>query len=255
MVAVVRMAPGKRTGGVIDNLESGVRRRRLGEIAPAGLDSPSGRLRSRAPRWDRPAKLMPATATEPRTSEIRCHSMLIRIAAGDETALAELYDATAPIVHGVTSRLLRDPGAAEEVTVRTYHDVWRSAASYDASRGTPLAWLRTMARSRALDVLRSKSREQQVLSRLARDAAAELRDREPDPEESSIEHERAELLRSALAGLSESERRPIELAYYQGFSHSEIATVLEEPLGTVKSRIRLGMNKLRAELARAGLEA
>ncbi len=188
-------------------------------------------------------------ADQSRDAELRWQTILVRVATGDQGAFAEFYDATAAIVHGVVLRLVREPSLAEELTVRTFHDVWRCASTYDAARGRPSAWLRTLARSRALDVLRSRIREKEALRRLALEQAAQGPSGPPEPDEGRLLTERASLLRDALCTLSGPERCAIELAYFRGMSHSEIAEALEEPLGTVKSRIRVGMAKLRAALA------
>ena len=186
--------------------------------------------------------------------ELRWQSMLVRVATADESALGEFYDATASIVHGVVCRLIRDSATAEEITVRTFHDVWRNAPSYDASRGKPSTWLRTLARSRALDALRSRARERDGLRRLADQRLCDAPAVDAGPEQSHLASERGGQVRGALAALSGAEREAIELAYYGGMSHSEIAQLLAEPLGTVKSRIRSGMVKLRAALAPGQVE-
>lgn len=181
--------------------------------------------------------------------ELRWQALLVRIATGDEAAFAELYDATASIVHGVAARLVREREDAEDVTVHTFHDVWRRAASYDAARGRPSAWLRTLARSRAIDLLRSRRRGRVLLEEVARDlAAASPASPAEAPDDASHRSGLSGHLRAALRSLPADERRAIELAYYGGMSHSEVAMVLGEPLGTVKSRIRLGMARLRRAL-------
>jgi RNA polymerase sigma-70 factor (ECF subfamily) len=172
--------------------------------------------------------------------------LIERTARGDASALAMLYDATAAMVNGLALRILRDPGIAEEVTLDVYLQVWRQAARYDASRGAPLAWLLTLARSRAIDRRRAGTGARRESEPLA--TALAIPSPGPGPEESSSAAERRRLVHGALAGLAHDQRKTIELAYFGGLSHSEIAATLGEPLGTVKTRIRLGMMRLRETL-------
>jgi RNA polymerase sigma-70 factor (ECF subfamily) len=174
-------------------------------------------------------------------------SLVEQVAAGDQAALATLYDTTNRLVYGLILRVLGDASSAEEVLLDVYTQVWRQAASYDISRGTPLAWLTTIARSRAIDRLRSGWQDQQRKEPLETlgDAVADA----ANPEETTVASERQRLVRAALAELSPEQREVIELAYYSGLSHSEIAEKLNQPLGTVKTRTRLGMMKLREALA------
>ena len=169
-----------------------------------------------------------------------------RIAKGDQSALAALYDATCRMVFGLVLRILSDHPTAEEVALDVYTQVWRQASTYDGQRGTPVAWLLTIARSRAIDRLRSTRQEQQRKEPL--DSASAESASAADPEEESVISERKRIVRSALENLSPEQREVIELAYFSGLSHSEIAAKLGQPLGTVKTRTRLGMMKLRDAL-------
>ena len=159
--------------------------------------------------------------------------------------MAELYNGTSRLVYGLVLRIVGDPSAAEEVLIDVYMQAWRQADRYDAQRGAPLAWLTTIARSRALDRVRSSSQEQRrsepldVVSQHASDASAD---------EATLAGEVQAQVYKALALLSAEQREVIELAYYGGLSHSEIALELGQPLGTVKTRTRLGMIKLRETL-------
>jgi RNA polymerase sigma-70 factor (ECF subfamily) len=150
-------------------------------------------------------------------------------------------------VYGLCLRILGDAADAEEVTLDVFTQAWRQAARYDAARGQPLTWLLTLAHSRAIDRLRSRSgvrkREQ------ALDEAADFASALSDPEASSAAAQRARCVRQALAVLSAEQRQVIELAYFEGLTHVEIAERIRLPLGTAKSRIRLAMNKLRETLA------
>ncbi len=170
-----------------------------------------------------------------------------RIATGDQSALAALYDATSRLVYSLVLRVLGDMSSAEEVLIDIYTQVWRQAASYDANRGAPLAWMATIARSRAIDRLRSGWQDKHRKESL--DVLGEAPANAPSPEESAVASERQKLVRDALNLLAPEQRQVIEMAYYSGLSHSEIAEKLNQPLGTVKTRTRLGMKKLREALA------
>ncbi len=170
-----------------------------------------------------------------------------RVAEGDEAALAALYDGTSSLVHGLALRIAGDRGVAEEVTADVYLQVWRQAARFDPARGAPLTWLLTLARSRAIDRLRSRASEPKTMEPLAE--AAALPSSTPDAEHGSAVDERRRLVARALGTLRPEQQRAIELAYFRGMSHSEIAARLGEPLGTIKTRIRLGMVRLRELLA------
>jgi RNA polymerase sigma-70 factor (ECF subfamily) len=174
-------------------------------------------------------------------------TLIRRIATGDQSALADLYDTMSRQVYGLVIRIVSDSGAAEEVTLEVFTQVWRQASLYDLSRGTPSAWLCTLARSRAIDRLRSGAQERRraepiesVSSTAAADGA--------DPEATAADSERRARVQTALEQLPAEQREAIELAYFGGFSHSEIAERLGQPLGTVKTRIRLAMVRLREAL-------
>jgi RNA polymerase sigma-70 factor (ECF subfamily) len=175
--------------------------------------------------------------------------LLERLAQTDKSALAELYDLSSSAVFGLVLRIVGDRSDAEEVTLDVYMQVWKQAERYDSSRGRVLSWLLTIARSRAIDRLRSKAakdrgREQPL------DAAgvAEVADASLDPEQSSFEATRKTTVLTALDSLQTDQRQAIELAYFAGMSHSEIADRTGQPLGTVKTRIRVGMLRLRKTL-------
>jgi RNA polymerase sigma-70 factor (ECF subfamily) len=170
-------------------------------------------------------------------------ALIRRIAQADSAALGELYDATNRVVFGLVLRIVRDPSAAEEVTLDVFTQIWRHAATYDVKRGVPSAWLFMLARSRAIDRLRSRARRSDRAQPL--DDAFQLPDPAPNPEQASTSASRTRFIRSALAGLPKEQREAIELAYFSGLSHSEIAAHSGEPLGTVKTRLRLGMARLR----------
>jgi RNA polymerase sigma-70 factor (ECF subfamily) len=168
------------------------------------------------------------------------------MAGGDESALSSLYDRSSRLIFGLLLRILNDAGLAEEVLLDVYMQVWRQAAKYDPVRGKTLAWIITIARSRAIDRLRSTRQEEMRKESLdGADYNAALTSAFEDP---TIAPERRRIVRAALDSLPPEQREVIEMAYYLGLSHSEIAARLGQPLGTVKTRTRLGMMKLREQL-------
>ena len=181
----------------------------------------------------------------PTDAESRQAELIRGVAGGDEQALASLYDATSRTVYGLLLRVLSDPSSAEEVLLDVYAQVWRQAASYCPERGRPLAWLTTIARSRAIDRLRRGRQEHQLTVPLEEASRAA---RGESVEEGVLAGEVGAVVRAALDALAPEQREVIELAYYGGMSHSEIAAARNLPLGTVKTRTRLGMMRLREAL-------
>jgi RNA polymerase sigma-70 factor (ECF subfamily) len=166
----------------------------------------------------------------------QAESLLRRLTTGDHTALGEFYDLYAGLVNGLALRILRDRAEAEDVVQEVFVQVWRQAARFDPRRGSPEAWICTIGRTRALDRLRRRTSRREDASSAAPGAAALPRSDE------------ALAVRKALEGLSPDQRRALELAYYEGFTQSEIAERLREPLGTIKTRIRTAMIRLREVL-------
>jgi len=174
-----------------------------------------------------------------------------RMAAGDERALGALYDRHARTVYALAQAIAGEPADAEEVVADAFGQAWRRAAEYDPMRGSVVAWLTTIARARALDLVRRRGRRGRAYRRAAQAADGELAApvAMPDPPDRGVERaEAGALVRRALAALPDPQRRVIELAYFGGLSHSEIAAELAEPLGTVKTRMRAGLEKLRVAL-------
>ncbi|MGN6446154.1 ECF RNA polymerase sigma factor SigK [Amnibacterium sp.] len=167
---------------------------------------------------------------------------LARIARGDQRAFADLYDATAARIFGLVRRLLVDPAQSEEVTQEIYLEIWQTASRYQPERGSAMSWMLTMAHRRAVDRVRASqsSRERDVKVGV-RDYDREY-DQVAEHVEITLEGER---VKRALAGLTELQREAVELAYYGGLTHSEIAARLHVPVGTIKTRIRDGMIRLR----------
>jgi RNA polymerase sigma-70 factor (ECF subfamily) len=185
----------------------------------------------------------PQDSRELNTRDQDWAALIKKVADGDQSALTLLYDSTSRLVFGLILRVVTDRSTAEEVLLDVYTQVWRQASTYDASRGAPLAWLMTIARTRGIDRLRSGKHEHQNKESL--DAIGEVTSTTASPEADTVSSERRQLVRAALDSLSAEQREVIELAYYSGLSHSEIALQLGQPLGTVKTRTRLGMMKLR----------
>jgi RNA polymerase sigma-70 factor, ECF subfamily len=170
--------------------------------------------------------------------------LVARLACGDENALAELYDRTNRIVYGLALRILGDPSTAEDITMEVYLQVWRKAAHYNPQRGSVMSWLVTLVRSRSIDSLRRRKARRAEFEDSVDDVPG-LRDSRPGPELASVEAARSRIVRRAMADLDPDQRKAIELAYFSGLSHSEVALQTGLPLGTVKTRIRLGMLHLR----------
>jgi len=184
------------------------------------------------------------------THEQEWESLIHQAAQGDQQALGAFYDATSPLVYGLALRILGNTATAEEVTLDVYTQVWRQAAVYNAQRGTPSAWLFMLTRSRAIDLMRSQAQEQKRMASLE---VAETFTAVSTPEESSVAAEQRRLVQAAFAALTPEQREALELAYFSGLSQGDIAARLGLPLGTVKTRMRLGMMRLR-ELLRPLVE-
>jgi RNA polymerase sigma-70 factor (ECF subfamily) len=172
-------------------------------------------------------------------------ALLEKVAQGDQAAFSDLYDVLSSRVLGLIIRVLKDHSQSEEVTQEVFLEVWQTAARFDPNKGGAATWILTMAHRRAVDRVRSSQ------SSRDRDTKIGIRDYAPDYDnvaetvEVRVEHERVS---KALARLTELQRQAVTLAYYGGYSHSEVATILSVPIGTVKTRLRDGMIRLRDEL-------
>jgi RNA polymerase sigma-70 factor (ECF subfamily) len=174
--------------------------------------------------------------------------LIRRAAAGDERAIAALYDRYGGVVYAVAFRIVGQRADAEEVVVEAFAQAWRDAARFEAARGSVAGWLTMIARSRALDLVRARARRERITASAAADRFDVLPaagDWPGDPSRAVDHAERRVRVREALESLSPPQRQAIELAYFEGLSQSEIAERLQEPLGTIKTRVRLGMQKLR----------
>jgi RNA polymerase sigma-70 factor, ECF subfamily len=178
-------------------------------------------------------------------------SLLANIVKGDEQAFSQLYDHSSTLLYTLAFRILGNRDEAQELLQDVYLEVWRKVTRYDIGRGTPIAWLITVTRSRAIDRLRARAvRRQHATMQLDETVSADVADLGPSPYETQADQELRMAVGNAITSLPPAQQQAIELAYYEGLSHNEIAAKLNQPLGTVKTRIKLGMSKLREGLRR-----
>jgi len=191
-------------------------------------------------------------ASAPALSPLRARDevwvpLVRRIAQGEQAALGSLYDESSAMIYGLAMKMLADPQDAEEVVADVYAQVWRAAATFEVGRGSVSTWLVMLTRSRAIDRIRSRAertrREQHM------DEHFEATDQAAAPDEAAEMNQQRRMVQSALTQLPSDQRRLIQLAFFRGLSHAELAEETGVPLGTVKTRIRLGMKKLRESLA------
>ena len=172
----------------------------------------------------------------------RLASLMQRSSRGDESAFAELYDATSSRAYGLALRVVRNPAHAEEILQEAYLDAWRTSSRFDPARGSTIGWLLTIVHRKAVDRVRSAE------ASTARDATYH-RESQPVEHDSTVEAAHASLeaqrVRGAVAGLTEVQREAVELAFFGGYTHTEVATMLDVPVGTAKTRIRDGLIRLR----------
>ncbi len=176
--------------------------------------------------------------------------LLARIGAGDEAALASFYDRYSPTFYGIALRMMRDEKEAEDVLQEAFVYLWRRAASYDAQLSSPSTWAVMILRNKAIDRLRSRQRIERIVAR----ATAEFCHHADTDERSAEEplfRERRGIVRAALAALPAEQRQALELAFFSGLTHDEIAAQLATPLGTIKARIRRGLLRMRDQVMEA----
>ncbi len=173
-------------------------------------------------------------------------ALMQAIAAGDKGALSTLYDRHSPLVLAVCRRVLKDANEAEDVLTDIFFEVWRKADRFDAGRGSPLTYLLTLSRSRAIDRKRSRDSRPKITSDFT-DAALETAP-SPTPLQSIDTQEQRLQVREAMCRLEPAQREALECSFYEGLSHSEIAEKLNRPLGTIKTYIRQGLIRLRDNL-------
>jgi RNA polymerase sigma-70 factor, ECF subfamily len=189
-------------------------------------------------------ELLYADQAKPRVSEREWRQLVEAIAAGDQLALRALYDRSHRLVFTLTMRVLGNRASADEVTLDVFHDVWRRASTYDGTGGSVLGWIMNQARSRAIDRLRFEARKKRTqtgvddprVTAVTTDAAAE-------------DAEQIQVLQRALEALTPDERLAIEAAYFSELTYVEVAQRLHQPLGTIKTRIRSALGKLRRALS------
>jgi RNA polymerase sigma-70 factor, ECF subfamily len=174
-----------------------------------------------------------------------------RMRSKDERALGAFYDRWFPVVHGVVSRMLESPDDVEDVVEEAFWQAWRQAERFEPERGSVQTWLLTIARSRALDRLRARRRlrEDPLVDAAEADTSAPTPAAPSDPLADAEHAERSQLVRAALADLPTEQREALELGYFGGLSQSEIAEQTGQPLGTIKTRMRLALQKLRERLS------
>ena len=190
-----------------------------------------------------PGNPVPGESAAPRQPDL---SELLRASArGDERAFAELYDATSRRLYGLVVRVVRDPAQAEEVAQEAFLEIWRTSARFDAAKGSAMSWMMTIAHRKAVDRVRSAeaaSRRDQTYEATTQERAYDITAEEV---ERSLEGQR---VRNALESLTETQRGAVQLAYFGGYTHNEVAALLGIPLGTAKTRIRDGLIRLRDTL-------
>jgi RNA polymerase sigma-70 factor (ECF subfamily) len=169
------------------------------------------------------------------------HSLVTAVRSGDQGAMAALYDRYSSIVYSVALRVLQDTGAAEDVLQNIFMQLWRNPGAFDSSRGNMAAWLAVIARHRAIDALRRRRPESDI-----EDVIVSV---EPDLATETDRARAMEKVRGALQTMSTPQRSALEMAYFEGLTHTEIAEKTGEPLGTIKTRIRTGLLSLRKVLA------
>ena len=166
--------------------------------------------------------------------------LVARVRAGDQNAMGALYDRYSPLVYAVGLRVLADTGAAEDVLQEVFMQLWRNPTRFDASRGSLGAWLAVIARNRAIDALRKRRYESDI-----EDVIVSV---EPDLASEADRSRAAKNVRDVLNGMHPAQRQALEMAFFEGLTHTEIAAKIGEPLGTIKTRIRAGLLALRKAL-------
>ena len=175
-----------------------------------------------------------------------------QMAQGRQDALARLYDETSSVLNGLLLRILERPEDAEEVLLDVYMKAWKYAARYSEKRGSVQAWLMIMARNAAIDRIRQKRAQPKTLA-FEPEATPEPESTEASPEEQTAERERRRKVQIVLRELPPEQREVVELAFFGGLTHAELAEHLREPLGTIKSRIRMGLIRLRGLIEEPGI--
>ncbi len=190
----------------------------------------------------RPLSAVPDTGDRGADGREPLEVILGRVARGDQNAFSELYDRVAGQVFGVIRRVLRDPAQSEEVAQEVLVEVWRSASRFDPDRGSAATWIMTIAHRRAVDRVRASQAAMDRDERAGRSAHRPPFDEVVEQVETRLEHEQ---VRQALTTLTDLQREAVTLAYYGGYTYRQVSELLDVPLGTVKTRLRDGLIRLR----------
>ena len=216
----------------------------------------AGTMRGASAEITRPLTITMAIPAMPPSNEPD-RRLVDRMARGDEQALATLYDRFGSLLYGVALRIAGERADADEIVLDSFQQAWRDAARFREERGSVAAWLTMICRSRALDLVRSRVRRERAVHRAESAGAGDppAMGRGPSAGGGPEAGERGQIVAAAMEQLALPQRQAIELAFFEGLSHSEIAERLREPLGTIKTRVRLGMQKLRDALRSYYFEA
>lgn len=193
-----------------------------------------------------------AARLDPATPLSMLAGLVEQMAQGRQDALARLYDETSSVLNGLLLRILERPEDAEEVLLDVYMKAWKYAARYSEKRGSVQAWLMIMARNAAIDRIRQKRAQPKTLA-FEPEATPEPESTEASPEEQTAERQRRRKVQIVLRDLPPEQREVVELAFFGGLTHAELAEHLQEPLGTIKSRIRMGLIRLRGLIEEPGI--
>jgi RNA polymerase sigma-70 factor (ECF subfamily) len=170
--------------------------------------------------------------------------LMAAVASGDRAAYSKLYDEIADTVYGLAKKVVVDPSRAQEIAQDVLFEIWQKADRFDADRGSAITWIAVMTRRRAIDVVRSAESSRNREVRVTKDPGAH-----PDPVgDDIVDREEHVHVRRAMASLTDLQREALELAFFHDLSHTQVAEVLDAPLGTVKTRIRDGLKRLSAEM-------
>ncbi len=221
----------------------------LGDAGPPAYSEYAPPRMTDAQRRTPPSPSIHLAAGQRAASESHDRALVRRMAGGDESALADLYDAWADRVHTLACWILRDADEAEDVVEETFWQAWRTASRYDGERAGGGTWLLMIARCRAIDRLRARRRRTDWTAAFSTNGSLLDGAGAEPPGAEEERRERYSVLASALEGLPREQREAVEMAFYGGLSHAEIAAQMAQPLGTVKTRIRLAIQKLRQRLA------
>jgi RNA polymerase sigma-70 factor, ECF subfamily len=185
---------------------------------------------------------VPSNASSGGTGAPDLGELLRGSSLGDQSAFARLYDATSARVHGLVLRVIRDPAQAEEVTQEAFLEIWRTASRFDPDRGSALSWLLTIGHRKAVDRVRAAEASSRRDTKYHDQTQPVPHDATSESVQASLEAQR---VRHAMQSLTEAQREAIGLAYFGGYTHSEVAKLLDLPIGTAKTRIRDGLIRLR----------